>query len=249
MFNFSTVVHNPQPHTLFFSSFPSSPTPRKFQSFQSLKFPRIFNLHNSLSSSNQTDDTEEHVIGDCLVFEEGIFEDPIFPNSSENLVDNKTKIISNKKKKKKVSATESENLVPDKWREVQAEINITKKERRKIAQEIEFNSKVLKKKRGLVPLRDMNLNDYKAFKEAKLAQLKPLVLDKPPSFSFAENENEEEEIEGKLSDGSGDERVEARNPRWAVYGRGLEDVTEFLNSESYDIAVKGTEGNLVSVMF
>jgi hypothetical protein len=35
-----------------------------------------------------------------------------------------------------------------------------------------------------------------------------------------------------------EERVEARNPRWAVYRRGLEDVKEFLNSESYDPAAK-----------
>jgi len=131
----------------------------------------------------------------------------------------------------------SENLVPDKWKEVQAEINITKKERRKIAQEIEFNSKVLKKKRGLIPLRDMDLNEYKSYKEAKLAQLKPLVLDK----IFAEKEGDEEE--SGLSDGSVDERVVARNPRWAVYGRGLEDVNEFLNSDSYDPASMKTGGN------
>jgi len=132
----------------------------------------------------------------------------------------------------------SENLVPDKWKEVQAEINITKKERRKIAQEIEFNSKVLKKKKGLIPLRDMDLNEYKAYKEAKLAQMKPLVLNKV----FAVKEDDEEE--GGLSDGSGDDgRVVARNPRWAVYGRGFEDVNEFFNSESYDPAAMKTGGN------
>ncbi|AES95128.1 ankyrin domain protein [Medicago truncatula] len=225
MFNFSTLVHNPQPHTLFFSPFPSS-TPRKFQSFQSLTNR---NLHKILSSSHQHDNNyEEHIIGDCLVFEEGIFEDPIFPASDINLVDTKKPKPISKKKKKTV--IKSENLVPDKWKEVQAEINITKKERRKIAQEIEFNSKVMKKKRGLIPLRDMDLNEYKAYKEAKLAQMKPLVLDKV----FAEKEDDEEE--GGLSDGSGDERVVPRNPRWAVYGRGFEDVNEFLNSESYDPA-------------
>ena len=237
MLNFSTLVHNPQHHTLFFSPFPSSSssTPRKFQSFQSLTNR---NLHKILSSSHQHDNDnnyEEHIIGDCLVFEEGIFEDPVFPTSDNNLVDNKIPKPISKKKKKTV--VKSENLVPDKWKEVQAEINITKKERRKIAQEIEFNSKVLKKKRGLIPLRDMDLNEYKSYKEAKLAQLKPLVLDK----IFAEKEGDEEE--SGLSGGSVDERVVARNPRWAVYGRGLEDVNEFLNSESYDPASMKTGGN------
>ncbi|GAU22675.1 hypothetical protein TSUD_234960 [Trifolium subterraneum] len=246
MLNFSTVVYNPpQPNTLFFSSFPffhSSLTPHR--KFQSLKFPTNSNLHNSLSTSHQHDDNnnyeeEEHVIGDCLVFEEGIFEDPIFP--SDNLVDNKkTTPISKQKKKKTTKVIVSENLIPDKWREVQAELNITKKDRRKIAQEIEFNSKVLEKKRGLVPLRDINLDEYKAYKAARMAKLKPLVLDNPPSFSFAEKEDDFEE---ELSDGSGDdERAKPKNPRWAVYGRGLEDVKEFLNSESYDPAANKTEG-------
>jgi transformer-2 protein len=244
MFNFSTVAYNPQPNTLFFSPFPffhSSLTPHR--KFQSLKFPPKSNLHNSLSTSHQVDDDndEEHVIGDCLVFEEGIFEDPIFP--SDNLVNNKKTTPISKKKKKKTTTVvfESENLVPDKWREVQADLNITKKDRRKIAQEIEFNSKVLKKKRGLVPLRDINLDEYKAYKEARLKQLKPLVLDKPPRFSFAEKEDDFEE---ELSDGSGDdERVKPKNPRWAVYGRGLDDVNEFLNSESYELATNRTQGN------
>ncbi|CAK8540057.1 unnamed protein product [Lathyrus sativus] len=241
MFNFSTLVHNPQSNTLFFSPFPFSPssaTPRKFQSF---KPPTNWNLHNSLSSSYQNENDEEHVIGDCLVFEEGIFEDPIFPIPSDNLVDSKKPKPSSKKKKKKTAVIKSENLVPDKWRDVQAEVNITKKERRKIAQEIEFNSKVLKKKGGLVPLRNMNLDDYKAYRDAMLAKLKPVVLDMPPSFSFADRE---EELEDELNDGFGEERVKPKNPRWAVYGRGFEDVNEFLNSQSYDLALKKTQGRL-----
>jgi hypothetical protein len=62
-------------------------------------------------------------------------------------------------------------------------------------------------------------------------------LDKVPSFCFAEKKKEKE------VDWLSEERVEARNPRWAVYGRGLEDVKEFLNSESYDPAAKKIGGN------
>ena len=258
MFKFSTLVRNPQPHTLFFSPFPSS-TPLKFQS---LKPPTNRNLHKILSSSHQHDNNdEEHIIGDCIVFEEGIFEDPIFPTSDNNLVNSKKPKPNSKKKKQTV--IKSENLVPDKWKEVQAEINITKKEvqadvnitkkerpkiaqefefnskeeRRKIAQEFEFNSNFMKKKRGLVPLRDIDSNEYKAYKESKLAQLTPLVLDKVPSFCFAEKKKETE------VDWLSEERVEARNPRWAVYGKGLEDVKEFLNSDSYDPTAKKIGGN------
>ena len=133
-------------------------------------------------------------------------------------------------------------MVPEKWREVQAELNITKKDRRKIAQEMEFNSKVMKKRQGLVPLRDMNLDEYKAYKEAKLAHLKRLVLENPSSFPVKEDVSDGEG--GELNDGSGGgERVEPKNPRWAVYGRGLDDVTEFFNSGDYDpSATKNTEG-------
>ncbi|KAJ1403894.1 Ankyrin repeat [Sesbania bispinosa] len=237
MFHFSTISLNSQPHTLLFP-FRSVPTPHKLQSLQTLKFPTNSNLHSlspSLYPPQQDDNSEEHVIGDCLVFEEGIFEDPVFQNdlSSDNPTVNKPKPRS----KKKVAVIEAENLVPDKWREVQAEINITKKERRKIAQEIEFNSKVDRKKRGLIPLRDMNLDDYKAYKEAKLAKLKPVVLDNPSRFKV-----KEEDSDAELNDESGGERVQPKNPRWAVYGRGLEDVTEFFNSGNYDPTAKSTEG-------
>lgn len=253
MFHFSTVVvHNPQPHKLFppLPIFPSATIPRKLQSLRTLKFPTKWSLHSLSQSSlypphqhhHYDDDSEEQVIGDCVVFEEGIFEDPIFQNgsNSDNIGVNEPKPSSKKKKmKKNVGMVASENLVPDKWREVQAEINITKKDRRKIAREIEFNSKVEKKKRGLVPLRDMNLDDYNAYKEAKLAQLRPLVLDNT-WIDGDEDEDEEEEVSegegGELSDGGGGKRVEPKNPRWAVYGRGLEDVSEFFNSGNYDTA-------------
>ncbi|XP_061346093.1 ankyrin repeat domain-containing protein, chloroplastic [Gastrolobium bilobum] len=247
MFHFSTtLVLNPQPHKLFspFPIFPSAITHSKFKSLQTLKFPRKWNLPSLVSSlhppqqDDDDDDFEEHVIGDCVVFEDGIFEDPIFQEDldSDNLTVKKPK----RNSKKKVAVIAAENLVPEKWKEAQAEINITKKERRKIAQELEFNSKVDKKKRGLVPLRDMNLNEYQAYKEAKLAQLQPLILDNPSKIPDKEEVLEEKEDE--FNNGSGGERVEPKNPRWAVYGRGLEDVTEFFNSVNYDPSAKNTEG-------
>ncbi|GMN66070.1 hypothetical protein TIFTF001_035150 [Ficus carica] len=70
---------------------------------------------------------------------------------------------------KRVVLIPAENLVPDKWSgvqwtevqvqwsEVQVEINIMKKERRKIARELMFGTRAAEKRRnGLPPLRKMN---------------------------------------------------------------------------------------------
>ncbi|KAL9276717.1 hypothetical protein ACSQ67_025730 [Phaseolus vulgaris] len=245
MFHVSAIVLNPQPHNFLFP-LPVS-TSRNFKLSQTLHFPRNFNLRSlspSLHPTPQYDDSEEHVIGDCVVFEEGVFDDPFFQTSDTLTVD-KPKPKPKPTSRKKVEENVGENLVPGKWREVQAEINITKRDRRKIAREMEFNSKVEKKRIGLIPLRDMNLDDYKAYKEAKLAQMKlldysstsPVKEGVPPPEP--ELNRGEEDPEPELNGG---ERVEPRNPRWAVYGRGLEDVTEFFNSENYDPAAKTLQG-------
>jgi len=245
MFHVSAIVLNPQPHTFLFP-LPVS-TSRNFKLSQTLHFPRnsiLRSLSPSLLPTPQYDDSEEHVIGDCVVFEEGVFDDPLLENSDTPTVD-KPKPKPRPGWRKKVEENVGENLVPGKWREVQAEINITKRDRRKIAREMEFNSKVEKKRRGMIPLRDMNLDDYKAYKEAKLAQMKlldyssnsPVEEGVPPPE--AELNRDEEDPEPELNSG---ERVEPKNPRWAVYGKGLEDVTEFLNSENYDPAAKTLQG-------
>ncbi|KAF2312465.1 hypothetical protein GH714_034766 [Hevea brasiliensis] len=223
-------------------------TALKLPSISTLKYPRkFFSLSPSLQSSFplQNDDPEDHVIGDCLVFEEGVFEDPYLETNldafrdgdSGSDSDNSRRKLKPKNKKKNVTDIQTENLVPDKWREVQAEINITKKERRKIAQEMEFNSRVEKKKKGLVPIRSANLEEYKAYREAKLAQLKPLVLDNPTNISEKEEEEEEEEEKVGMSE-INSERVAPKNPRWAVYGKGFDDVTEFFNSGNYEPGAK-----------
>ncbi|XP_028784399.1 ankyrin repeat domain-containing protein, chloroplastic isoform X2 [Neltuma alba] len=239
----SSSLLNPQAYKILYPLpiFPSSASQPNFCSFRIVKFPRKLpspRLAFQSSDEAPVDDLEEHVIGDCVVFEDGIFEDPVL---HENLsIDDSGSENSKPKSKKNVPEIAPENLVPDRWREAQAEINITKKERRKIAQEIEFNSRVEKKKQGMIPLRHMNLEGYKAYKEAKLAQLKPLVLDSPSSFPVKEEVPAGREF--GVTNESASERVKPKNPRWAVYGRGLEDVSEFFNSEMYDPTKKNTEG-------
>lgn len=96
------------------------------------------------------------VIGDCLVFEEGIFDEPYLQNEGDGvLVEN---IVSSSSRNKTMEF-EPENLIPHEWREAQAEINITKKKRRKIAHELEFNSRVEKKRAALKPIRNVKLDE------------------------------------------------------------------------------------------
>ncbi|KAL5557471.1 hypothetical protein UlMin_039707 [Ulmus minor] len=237
----STLHLNPQTSKIF-SLFPTTPlslstSPFKlnlssptFQHFpRKLRvFPSTFQPSSSLRDDDDDLD-EDYVIGDCVVFEEDAFEDPFLRDEVE-LGSFDSDIP---EPKKAGGEAVIENLVPDKWRDVQADINITKKERRKIAQEMQFGTRVEKKRKGLLPLKSVNLEEYSAYREAKLAQLKPLVLDKPSDIP-----EKVEDKDGSSSSG----RVVPRNPRWAVYGKGLDDVTEFFNSGKYDPAGKRAEG-------
>ncbi|XVF18098.1 hypothetical protein REPUB_Repub10bG0182300 [Reevesia pubescens] len=228
-------------------------SPSKLSLSQNLYFPRkLHSVSPSFLSSyiiqddGDVDVDEEHVIGDCLVFEDGAFEDPYLqadssfgnPNTSTRIAKEKP----NKKKKKKQSVEiEAENLVPEQWKHVIEEINITKKERRKMAQQLEFGCRVEKKRQGLIPIRNLNLQEYLKYKEAKMAELNPVALDKPSSFPV-KKKIEEESQEAEINMSSSSERVAPKNPRWAVYGRGFEDVAEFFNSENYQLNEKKSEG-------
>ncbi|PON49956.1 Splicing factor-like protein [Parasponia andersonii] len=220
---------------------PSPPTsvkfPRKFHVFSPSFQPSSFVQDDNEEEDLEVDD--EYVIGDCVVFEEGVFEDPNLEEEAESYY-NAAKEVA--KPNKGVAEIVAENLVPDKWREVQAEINITKKERRKIAQELEFGTRVEKRTKGLAPLRNVNLEDYLAYREAKLAQLKPLVLDNPSHFPDRVEEEGGKGSTQSEANGSSSGRVTPKNPRWAVYGKGFDDVTEFFNSGHYDPAEKKSQG-------
>ncbi|XP_017978198.1 PREDICTED: ankyrin repeat domain-containing protein, chloroplastic isoform X2 [Theobroma cacao] len=240
------------------STFLPLSTPAKLSLPQNLYFPRkLHSLSPSFLSSyitqNDDVDDEEHVIGDCLVFEDGAFEDPHLqadstsfgnPNTSTGIGKTKPKKKKKKNKEKQSVEIEAENLVPEQWRHVQEEINVTKKERRKMAQLLEFGSRVEKKRQGLVPIRNVNMQEYLKYKEAKLAQLNPVVLDNPSSFPVKEEEKENEEgsKEAEMNLPSSSERVAPKNPRWAVYGRGFEDVAELFSSENYQPGENKSEG-------
>ncbi|XP_010557532.1 PREDICTED: ankyrin repeat domain-containing protein, chloroplastic [Tarenaya hassleriana] len=217
------------PHA--FSLFlPSTRPPR------SLIFPRRLRSFSPSSPWDSADAGDDFVVGDCLVFEDGVFEDPLRDHGVRFVTapaeeSRKTRRRSAAKTRGE-SEIEPQNLVPEEWREVQAEVNLTKKEKRKIAQQLEFGVRVEKKKQALTPLRDVDLKEYLIYKEAKLAQLKPVVLDKPTSFPD----------DGETGVASSSERVAPKNPRWAVYGRGFDHVTKLFNSENYEPGGKKSDG-------
>lgn len=203
----------------------------KLQSLSSPALCPAFPSPSQFAVSNDDDD-EEQVIGDCLVFEDGIFEDPYL---EEEQINPRISAATNNKSKSQAKSSEIEiepqKLVPEEWERIVDEINLTKKERRKIAQEMEFGQRIQNKKR----LRNVNLEEYLRFRNDKLSEvkLKPLVLDKPTHFPSKDDD------EGHPPENT---RVEPRNPRWAVYGRGFDDITEFFNSGNYEPSDDKPEG-------
>nr|KJB17551.1 hypothetical protein B456_003G005300 [Gossypium raimondii] len=244
----SSLLKPPTPKISSTSFLCLSTPPPKLSRPHNLYFPRkLHSVSPSFLSSYITQDNaavgddEEHVIGDCLVFEDGAFEDPYLQPDSMFDNPNTTTRFAKTKPKKNKQEIEAENLVPEQWNHVVEEMNITKKERRKMAQQLEFGRRVEKKKQGLVPIRTMNSQEYLKYKEAKLAQLNPVVLDNP--LTFPKKENEEDSMEDTVNIPSSSERVAPKNPRWAVYSKGFDDVAEFFNSGNYQLAEKNTQGS------
>ncbi|XP_073002606.1 ankyrin repeat domain-containing protein, chloroplastic [Typha latifolia] len=173
---------------------------------------------------DEDDDDEEVVIGDCLVFEEGAFED-----GDPFLRSNHSRGSERPARRKAANAVaEPESLVPEKWKEAVEEINLSKKDKRKIAYELRFGSKLERRKPPTLP----DMEEYKAYKEMKLAQLNPVVLDEPKELT------PEKELAVAAPPVSGMERlsggrVAPKNPRSGSDGGSLEDITEFLNSGDY----------------
>ncbi|KAL0747239.1 hypothetical protein Bca101_029241 [Brassica carinata] len=220
------------------------PSPSRLSpSLQSLIIPRrLCSISYSPQTSILPDAADDFTVGDCLVYEDGVFEDPYLEEEVSLEAVKERKIPKRRGRGKRIAESaaaaeiEPENLVPDEWRDVQAEVNLTKKDKRKIAQELEFGVSVEKKRQGLIPLRKVDLKEYLTYKEAKLDQLKPVVLDKPTTFDGDADGGE------RVEETYSSERVAPKNPRWAVYGKGFEHVTKFFNSDKYDPSGKKLEG-------
>ncbi|KAG9453711.1 hypothetical protein H6P81_006615 [Aristolochia fimbriata] len=167
---------------------------------------------------------EENVIGDCLVFEDGAFEDPFPPAESHQ---NSEK----PRRPKKPPAVKEVDLIPEEWKEVQAEINLSKKDRRKIAQKLEYGSRIERTK----TVRLSDLEEYKSERATKLSQLKPVVLEKPrePQKETMDDSDEDDEVE-PASSSSG--RVVPKNPRALekIAKGSMEDISKLFTSGDYE---------------
>ncbi|KAK7406876.1 hypothetical protein VNO78_08511 [Psophocarpus tetragonolobus] len=168
---------------------------------------RLPTNRNALSQDRHT--------GDCVVFQDGVFED-------DTVFQNDTTKTTKSRSRKKITR---DNLVPEKWREAQAETKITIHERRK--------NKSKKKRREPVPSRDAEVekkgkafrDEYTASKNTKLRELNPLVLKNPSRFSLQEN------LPQSCFTG---QRLDPKNPRDLLNGTTLEDVMHFFNSTNYN---------------
>ncbi|KAJ4802967.1 Ankyrin repeat protein [Rhynchospora pubera] len=200
------------------SSFPSFPYPFS----QPLQNPKPPFQPNPLPEAEDDDDV---IIGDCLVFEEGAFEQPVDsftdlkPNSTKESTDRRKK--TKKKKQPVVSEPEPQDLVPDKWKQAVEEINMTKKERRKIAYELKFGTRVERRKPPPLP----DIEEYRAYREMNLPQFKPVVVDEPKQFA-------PEKVEEMVPPEPGS-RVAPKNPRLEIGGGTLDDISDFFGSRDY----------------
>lgn len=79
----------------------------------------------------------------------------------------------------------------------------------------------------------VNSEEYEKFKNGKLQQLKPIVLDDPEPKYLEENDKQEKDDNDRNGEGIRG-RVAPRNPRLAVYGGGLEDISALFSSGNYD---------------
>lgn len=115
-----------------------------------------------------------------------------------------------------------------------------------MAQELEYGTRVMKRRQALMPLNSegqdkieqARLEKFEKIKQEKIKQLSPVVLDNPKKEYFREIEPRKE-ANGEAGGG----RVTPRNPRLAVYGGGLEDVSAFFSSGKYESgAVNKSQG-------
>lgn len=176
-------------------------------------------------------DADQPIIGDCLVFEGGAFDDPSLAPPD---LPSPPPPPPTKPRRRPLAPPRPEELVPAEWREAQAALNLSKKERRVIAHKMRFTSRVEAGRRGrrLLP-EGVGYREYREYRDAKMAALRPVVLDEPEGGWRGEVEeglDGGEEEAGRLSGG----RVEPRDPRVGVEKSSLEDIASFFNSARYN---------------
>ncbi|KAE8808358.1 ankyrin repeat domain-containing protein, chloroplastic [Hordeum vulgare] len=199
----------------------------------------------ALAAVNDDDDYDDDVVlGDCLVFEDEAFETPDLD-------------LDLGRPSSRPSRNGGGSLVPERWKDAVEEINLTKKEKRRIAHGLRFGSRLDRRVPSAVAAPD----EYRAYREGRLdAELGHGArdyLESPlESKSRAYSEVRLDAEPGRVARGyvepleersRAPEKVEAppppppppgtraapRNPRAAIDAGGLEDIAELFNSSEY----------------
>ncbi|CAM0870553.1 unnamed protein product [Alopecurus aequalis] len=193
---------------------------------------------------NDDYDDEDVVLGDCLVFEEEAFEDPALDLARP----------SRRRPGRRPAGGGGAGLVPERWKDAVEEINLTKKEKRRIAHGLRFNSRLDRRVPSAVAAPD----EYRAYKEGRLdAELlgrdyvKPLEdksrarreaarLGADPGHVYrdyleplGEKKSRAPEMAEAPPSPDPAARVAPRNPRVAMDAGGLEDIAELFSSSGY----------------
>lgn len=168
------------------------------------------------------DDDEDVVIGDCLVFDDEAFEDPDldFPSSPPP--------PSASRYGRRAETGGGESLVPERWRDAEEEINLTKKDKRRIAHGLRFGSRLERRAPPAVAAPD----EFRAYRNGMLQAERehvanvyrgPLEQTLPP---------EEVDVEELLPPEPGT-RVAPKNPRMGMDVGSLDDIADFFSSQEY----------------
>ncbi|XP_048532669.1 ankyrin repeat domain-containing protein, chloroplastic-like isoform X1 [Triticum urartu] len=198
-------------------------------------------------NDDEHDYDDDVVLGDCLVFEDEAFEAPDLdlglgrPSSHPS--------------RKPPAARGGGSLVPERWKDAVEEINLTKKEKRRIAHGLRFGSRLDRRVPSAVAAPD----EYRAYREGRLdAELghgaRDYLVSPLESRSRAYSEVRLDAEPGRVASNHVEpleemslapEKVEAppppppgtraapRNPRTAMDSVSLEDIAELFNSSQY----------------
>lgn len=189
--------------------------------------PTVLSLHLRpvLSSSfavAAVGDDEDVVVGDCLVFDDDAFEEPDL-----DLPSSPWPSASASRHGRRSEAGESDSLVPERWRHAEEEINLTKKDKRRIAHGLRFGSRLERRAPPAVAAPD----EFRAYRKGMLSAEREHVshvyrgpLERTPPPEVKEHPPPEPEP---------GTRVAPRNPRMGMGVGTLDDIDEFFRSREY----------------
>ncbi|KAM3316275.1 hypothetical protein ACQJBY_034417 [Aegilops geniculata] len=188
-------------------------------------------------NDDEYDHDDDVVLGDCLVFEDEAFEALDLD-------------LGRPLPRPGRAARGGGSLVPERWKDAVEEINLTKKEKRRIAHGLRFGSRLDRRVPSAVAAPD----EYRAYREGRLdAELGHGARDylvsplesKSRAYSEVRLDAEPGRVEPLEEKPRAPEKVEAppppppgtraapRNPRAAMDSVSLEDIAELFNSSQY----------------